>query len=182
MLIPILILRKGLGKECKVHPFWKDKDQTTWVVCCFTVHFFTSQSSHSQSQQPAPSYPATLASSRSQFLHKVPFFPAFSIDFPSMAAINRDSTPPPVIGKIGPYTVFMTPPSTPKPSSEPVFDSSKKIVPPPVQPPPPQIEKLVAEKSIADEDGSVLGFFKNAVAKVQTGMLFLHAFLACVCS
>uniref|UniRef100_A0A2N9EGC4 Uncharacterized protein n=1 Tax=Fagus sylvatica TaxID=28930 RepID=A0A2N9EGC4_FAGSY len=42
--------------------------------------------------------------------------------------------------KNGPYMVFMTPPSTPKPAVEqPVFDSPKKIVvppPPPVQPPP----------------------------------------------
>ncbi|KHN17605.1 hypothetical protein glysoja_005802 [Glycine soja] len=33
-------------------------------------------------------------------------------------SINSESTPPPVIGKIGPYTVFMTPPSTPKPSDD----------------------------------------------------------------
>lgn len=76
--------------------------------------------------------------------------------------INRESTPPPVIGKIGPYTVFMTPPSTPKPS-DPVFEAPKKVVPPPVQPPPQLLERPVA-------DGPVLGFFKNAVTKVQTGM------------
>lgn len=81
--------------------------------------------------------------------------------------INRDSTPPPVIGKIGPYTVFMTPPSTPKPA-EPIFDSPKKVVPPPVQPPPQQFDKSIAvSDSVAD--GSVLGFFKNAVNKVQNG-------------
>ncbi|KAF7838027.1 pre-mRNA 3'-end-processing factor FIP1-like [Senna tora] len=74
--------------------------------------------------------------------------------------INKESTPPPVIGKIGPYTVFMTPPSTPKP----VFDSPKKIVPPPVQPPP----QLIHKPSVSD--GSVLGFFKNAATKVQTGI------------
>ena len=97
-----------------------------------------------------------------------------------MAATNRESTPPPVIGKIGPYTVFMTPPSTPKPSVEPASGSPNKIVPPPVQPPPPQIQKLVAEKSVADGDGSVLGFLKNAVAKVQTGMCLYVFLVMCV--
>ncbi|KAJ6295984.1 hypothetical protein OIU78_023918 [Salix suchowensis] len=98
--------------------------------------------------------------------------------------INKDpSTPPPMIGKIGPYTVFMTPPSTPSPkppppppppttttsneSTLPVFDSPKKVAspPPPVQPPPQQIDKSVYSQQISD--GSVLGFFKNAVNKFQ---------------
>lgn len=96
-------------------------------------------------------------------------------------AINRDSTPPPVIGKIGPYTVFMTPPSTPKPA-EPVFDSPKKVVSaPPVQPPPQQFDKSIAvSDSVAD--GSVLGFFKNAVTKVQNGrfeMLWVMMHFVC---
>ncbi|XP_028773751.1 uncharacterized protein LOC114742745 [Neltuma alba] len=85
-------------------------------------------------------------------------------------AINRESTPPPVIGKIGPYTVFMTPPSTPKPSDA-VLDSPKKVVPPPVQ-----LEKSVSGKSVPD--GSVLGFFKNAVTKVQTAQSSLDDHLA----
>ncbi|PRQ37315.1 hypothetical protein RchiOBHm_Chr4g0401201 [Rosa chinensis] len=96
-------------------------------------------------------------------------------------AINRDSTPPPKIGKIGPYTVFMTPPSTPKPPEEeqqqqqqqqPIFDSPKKVVLPPVQPPPPQFVKPVAG------DGSVVGFFKNAVTKVQNAHSSLDDHLA----
>ena len=29
---------------------------------------------------------------------------------------TREATPPPVIGKAGPYTVFITPPATPRPS------------------------------------------------------------------
>ncbi|XP_054791658.1 uncharacterized protein LOC129320709 [Prosopis cineraria] len=90
-------------------------------------------------------------------------------------AINRESTPPPVIGKIGPYTVFVTPPSTPKPSDA-VLDSPKKIVPPPVQPPPVQLEKSVSANSVAD--GSVLGFFKNAVTRVQTAHSSLDDHLA----
>ncbi|KAJ7955798.1 hydroxyproline-rich glycoprotein family protein [Quillaja saponaria] len=90
-------------------------------------------------------------------------------------ALNRESTPPPVIGKIGPYTVFMTPPSTPKPS-ETVFDSPKKIVPPPVQPPPQQFAKSLTEESVSS--GSVLGFFQNAVAKVQNAHSNLDDHLA----
>jgi hypothetical protein len=81
-----------------------------------------------------------------------------------------------MIGKIGPYTVFMTPPSTPKPTVEqPVFDSPKKIVvppPPPVQPPPQQFDK-----SIQSSNDSVTGFFKNAVTKVQNGMWVFMDFL-----
>ncbi|KAG6772151.1 hypothetical protein POTOM_023547 [Populus tomentosa] len=86
--------------------------------------------------------------------------------------INKDpSTPPPMIGKIGPYTVFVTPPSTPSPKSAaanestfPVYDSPKKVVsPPPVQPPPQQIDKSVCSHQVSD--GSVLGLFKNAVNK-----------------
>ncbi|XVF47684.1 hypothetical protein PTKIN_Ptkin03bG0130500 [Pterospermum kingtungense] len=87
--------------------------------------------------------------------------------------MKRDpSTPPPMIGKIGPYTVFVTPPSTPIPTRDPaqppVFDSPNKVVAPPpappVQPPPQQFGKsFVASNS----DGSFLGFFKNAASKVQ---------------
>ncbi|KAI5557019.1 hypothetical protein POPTR_018G090900v4 [Populus trichocarpa] len=97
--------------------------------------------------------------------------------------INKDpSTPPPMIGKIGPYTVFMTPPSTPSPkppppttSNEPtlpVFDSPKKVV----SPPPQQIDKSVYSQQVSD--GSVLGFFKNAVNKVQNAHSSLDDHLA----
>ncbi|PON75894.1 hydroxyproline-rich glycoprotein family protein [Parasponia andersonii] len=97
-------------------------------------------------------------------------------------AINRDSTPPPMIGKIGPYTVFMTPPSTPKPP-QPVFDSPEKVVdspkkvvvPPPVQPPPQQFDKSIAA---AADNGSVVGIFKNAVTKVQNAHSSLDDHLA----
>ncbi|KAF5749367.1 hypothetical protein HS088_TW04G01336 [Tripterygium wilfordii] len=81
--------------------------------------------------------------------------------------ITKDpSTPPPTIGKIGPYTVFVTPPSTPKPA-EPVFESPKKVAPPPmVQPPPQQLDKSVSTRST--HNGSAApGFFKNAVTRVQ---------------
>ncbi|ESR66578.1 hypothetical protein KPL70_027544 [Citrus sinensis] len=97
--------------------------------------------------------------------------------------INKDpATPPPMIGKIGPYTVFMTPPSTPKPPNDPVFNSPhKKVVapPPPVQPPPHQFEKSVAAAAAGDiHSGSVSGFFRNAVTKVQNAHSSLDDHLA----
>lgn len=84
--------------------------------------------------------------------------------------INSESTPPPLIGKIGPYTVFMTPPATPSPASQPppVFESPKKVIqPPPVQPPPQQYDK-----SVPNGNASVAGFFRNAVSKVQNGNFY----------
>jgi len=82
---------------------------------------------------------------------------------PNKMSINSESTPPPLIGKIGPYTVFMTPPSTPKPSDD--HPVTTKIAPPP-----PQIPKAVpSPKPVSDPDDSVFGFFRNAVTKVQTG-------------
>ncbi|KAJ8750703.1 hypothetical protein K2173_015884 [Erythroxylum novogranatense] len=92
--------------------------------------------------------------------------------------INKDpSTPPPMIAKMGPYTVFKTPPSTPKPvDQQPVFDSPKKVVsPPPVQPPPQQIDKSHCNVS---DNGSVSGFFRNAVSKVQNAHSSLDDHLA----
>lgn len=86
--------------------------------------------------------------------------------------INSESTPPPLIGKIGPYTVFMTPPATPSPASppQPVFESPKKVIqPPPVQPPPQQFDKSVAVAAVPNGNASVAGFFRNAVSKVQNG-------------
>ncbi|XVE79978.1 hypothetical protein DITRI_Ditri14bG0101400 [Diplodiscus trichospermus] len=99
--------------------------------------------------------------------------------------IKKDpSTPPPMIGRIGPYTVFVTPPSTPTPAEPPVSESPRKVVappspapppPPPVQPPPQQFDKsFVASHS----DGSVLGFFKNAAFKVQNAHSSLDDHLA----
>ncbi|KAG9456355.1 hypothetical protein H6P81_000863 [Aristolochia fimbriata] len=106
-------------------------------------------------------------------------------------AAAREGTPPPVIGKIGRYTVFMTPPSTPKPvqqqgdspkvaahSSSPKVvekhqESPKVAVPPPVQPPPQQFDKPAARSS-----GSVFGFFWDAVSKVQDAHSSLDEYLA----
>ncbi|XP_010525722.1 PREDICTED: uncharacterized protein LOC104803488 [Tarenaya hassleriana] len=78
--------------------------------------------------------------------------------------VNKDpSTPPPVIGKIGPYTVFMTPPKPPE-SPAAVTSKPSPVMAPPVQPPPPHFEKSVASY---EQNGSTLGFFRNAITKVQ---------------
>ncbi|XP_042448430.1 proline-rich receptor-like protein kinase PERK2 isoform X2 [Zingiber officinale] len=106
-------------------------------------------------------------------------------------ATARTPLPPPVIGKAGSYTVFitpssMTPPSespgsnivSPSPSStarrpETEAPSPAKAPPPPVQVPPPQFEKTTAMPS-----GSVLGFFWEAVAKIQNAHSSLDEHLA----
>ncbi|KAH0654874.1 hypothetical protein KY290_030687 [Solanum tuberosum] len=94
-------------------------------------------------------------------------------------AINTECTspspPPPRIGKIGPYTVFMTPPPTPK--------SGSTELPPPVQLQPVQTPPVqVVDKSCPvwsppmqydKPSHSSFGFFWNAVAKVQ----YAHASL-----
>ncbi|KAL5069131.1 hypothetical protein RYX36_020018 [Vicia faba] len=106
---------------------------------------------------------------------------------PAMSINTESSPPPPVIGKIGPYTVFMTPPSTPKPSSsEPVTattlhspninngNNHAKILPPP-----PQIHNpLPSSKTLSYDSSSFLGFFKNVVNKVQTAHSSLDEHLA----
>ncbi|XP_047311750.1 pollen-specific leucine-rich repeat extensin-like protein 1 [Impatiens glandulifera] len=105
-----------------------------------------------------------------------------------MPIATNDSTPPPSIGKIGPYTVFITPPATPKP-----FDSSDaadshniklpRTPPPPphpqpspVQAPPLQFHKPAALKP--PSDGSVSGIFWNAVNKVQNAHSSLDEYVA----
>ncbi|CAL1415114.1 unnamed protein product [Linum trigynum] len=83
--------------------------------------------------------------------------------------INSDpSTPPPTIGKIGPYTVFITPPPTPPTPPSPLspppnlhHDSPKKVVCPPA----PQIHS--AKPLTKTDDESAGGFFRSAVSKVQ---------------
>ncbi|XP_009615474.1 uncharacterized protein LOC107774102 [Nicotiana tabacum] len=100
--------------------------------------------------------------------------------------INTESTPPPRIGKIGPYTVFMTPPATPKSSSaespiKPVYSklSPLPVQPQPVQTPAVQVPPAPVEKSCpvwsppmqydkpSTKSHSFFGVFWNAVAKVQ---------------
>lgn len=112
--------------------------------------------------------------------------------------MNKESTPPPIIGKAGRYTVFLTPPSTPSPATPkpplsqfksesprtpptPPFPptlSPLKIIPPSpvVQPPPQQFEKSSSFRS--SSDSSKFGFFWNAVAKVQNAHSSLDGFMA----
>ncbi|KAK8506401.1 hypothetical protein V6N13_016398 [Hibiscus sabdariffa] len=100
--------------------------------------------------------------------------------------IKRDpSIPPPTIGKIGPYTVFITPPPTPSPTDPPSFQSPTKAAtpppssptPPPVQPPPQQFDKSILS-SESHSDGSFLGFFKDAAFKLQNAHSSLDDHLA----
>ncbi|KAL7598406.1 uncharacterized protein LOC111913869 [Lactuca sativa] len=85
-----------------------------------------------------------------------------------MSTMNQPATPPPTIGKMGPYTVFVTPSDS---SHFSVSDSGKKHYIPPtsvqltpvksaplVQPPPVQYGKSTPSK---------LALFWDAVAKVQ---------------
>ncbi|KAG1364121.1 proline-rich receptor-like protein kinase PERK8 [Cocos nucifera] len=107
------------------------------------------------------------------------------------AAQARELTPPPVIRKAGSYTVFLTPPATPKrsetprasvPSRSPSPNPRKAAPlppnvhpspPPPVQTPPPSFGKPTARLS-----GSAFGFFWDAVAKVQDVHSSLDEYLA----
>uniref|UniRef100_A0A2P2J9C8 Uncharacterized protein n=1 Tax=Rhizophora mucronata TaxID=61149 RepID=A0A2P2J9C8_RHIMU len=92
-------------------------------------------------------------------------------------AINRDPfTPPPTIAKMGPYTVFKTPPTL-KAEDPPVFRPPNKVVsPPPVLAPPQQIDKSAFAQLVSD--GSVGGFFRSAVTKVQNAHSSLDDHLA----
>ncbi|KAL5076320.1 hypothetical protein RYX36_015304, partial [Vicia faba] len=71
---------------------------------------------------PTPTMASLQQTTTSTPLLVFPTKPVTQIRHTPAMSINTESSPPPlVIGKIGPYTVFMTPPSTPKPfSSEPV--------------------------------------------------------------
>ncbi|KAL0339937.1 UNVERIFIED_CONTAM: hypothetical protein Sradi_4510500 [Sesamum radiatum] len=98
---------------------------------------------------------------------------------------SESGTPPPRIGKIGPYTVFVTPPATPSPSASPKPESPRTPVqfqaqtpvqqpvhlpsPPPVMAPPAQFYK---------EKPSSFAFFWNTVAKVQNAHASLDEHVA----
>ncbi|KAM7469222.1 hypothetical protein LguiA_007405 [Lonicera macranthoides] len=75
---------------------------------------------------------------------------------------KEPATPPPMIGKIGPYTVFVTPPPTPKPGSFPAQSPVQSPPQPPVLPPPAQYPKTTVPSNAPP-----FGFFWNAVAKLQ---------------
>lgn len=85
--------------------------------------------------------------------------------------INYES-PPLQIGKIGPYTVFVTPPATPsagqKPKSSPVLVAGES----PVQvPSPPSVAVMAPPAQFYNEKSSSPGFFWDTVAKIQNGIL-----------
>ncbi|KAL2502254.1 hydroxyproline-rich glycoprotein family protein [Forsythia ovata] len=95
--------------------------------------------------------------------------------------IKSETKPPPRIGKIGPYTVFVTPPATPNPCPKP--DSPKQPVPVPVQtrvqkavqPPTPPVMAPPVQYS---EEKSVFAFFWDAVTKVQNAHASLDEHVA----
>ncbi|KAK9055249.1 hypothetical protein SSX86_026331 [Deinandra increscens subsp. villosa] len=91
-----------------------------------------------------------------------------------MPSDKHQSKPPPVIGKIGYYTVFVTPTAKSSPEASSVRDSEsqKKKSPSPVQPPPVQYEKS------ASSYGSKFGFFWEAIATLQNVHSSLDDYLA----
>ncbi|XP_073008408.1 uncharacterized protein [Typha latifolia] len=107
------------------------------------------------------------------------------------SSLSREATPPPVIGKAGRLTVFITPPPTPRLSESPrskiARPSPTKASPltekappaPAVAPPPPvQVPPQQFEKPAARSSDSVFGFFWDAVAKVQDVHSSLDEYLA----
>ncbi|KAJ8444212.1 hypothetical protein Cgig2_028093 [Carnegiea gigantea] len=91
-----------------------------------------------------------------------------------MASPKEPTTPPPVIGKIGPYTVFLTPPSptTTEPQPSLIPQTPKKVAvqtPPPVKPPPLQFDKPPVDR---------FGIFRDALAKVQNVHATVDEFMA----
>ncbi|KZV29565.1 hypothetical protein F511_00843 [Dorcoceras hygrometricum] len=83
---------------------------------------------------------------------------------------SEASTPPPRIAKIGPYTVFVTPPATPdaaqKPNSSRKLDAVENQMQKPVHPPaPPPV--MAPPAQFYKEKPSSFAFFWDAVAKVQ---------------
>ncbi|KAH9617242.1 hypothetical protein KSS87_008287 [Heliosperma pusillum] len=84
---------------------------------------------------------------------------------PSPTSTPTSAPPPPSIGKIGPYTVFLTPPTAPKPSplatavAIPIPETPKKVAPlPPVQPPPIQYPTSPVDR---------FAFLRGALSKVH---------------
>lgn len=89
---------------------------------------------------------------------------------PAMAR-TREPPPPPVIGKYGLYTVFITPPSAPNsvtsvPNPTPIPQKDAPLAP--IQVPPQQFEKH-----------SRVGVFWEAVAKVQDGIFLVFCVSIC---
>lgn len=98
--------------------------------------------------------------------------------------INKNTTPSPVIGKAGRYTVFITPPATPQACETSNTHSHKNVdlsPPPPVQTPPQQLDHQSSARSPSNSFG--FGFFWNAIASVQNGKFtFILGFLSGTCT
>nr|XP_043629461.1 uncharacterized protein LOC122600768 [Erigeron canadensis] len=76
--------------------------------------------------------------------------------------------PPPMIGKIGPYTVFVTPPV-----------QSSVETSPPVHPPPLVLPPPVQYSNSGSSYNSKFGFFWDTVTKVQNVHSSLDDYVAC---
>ncbi|KAL1534051.1 hypothetical protein AAHA92_31454 [Salvia divinorum] len=91
---------------------------------------------------------------------------------------SGSATPPPRIGKIGPYTVFVTPPATP--NAEPKRESPAPVhfqAPTPVQAPsPPAV--MAPPAQFYKQKPSSFTFFWDAVAKVQNAHASLDEHVA----
>ncbi|RWW21660.1 hypothetical protein BHE74_00005308 [Ensete ventricosum] len=154
-----------------------------------------------------PLYPSPIAARAYQRASSSPVLPltlrprfhrAFDqhlLVFAVVMAAPRTPPPPPLIGKAGCYTIFITPPTNPTPSElprspiaspapslrannpekdapSPAKAPSPLLPPPPVVAPPPvQVPPLRFEKPVPTSSGSVFGFFWDAVAEVQDGIL-----------
>ncbi|KAK9078886.1 hypothetical protein SSX86_002944 [Deinandra increscens subsp. villosa] len=83
--------------------------------------------------------------------------------------MNEQSTPPPTIGKMGPYTVFITHPSDPSHVSVPESPMKNDVSPFTVQSPPVKSAPLVQPPPVQYQNSTSpkLGFFWDAVAKIQ---------------
>ncbi|KAL8488958.1 hypothetical protein ACS0TY_025028 [Phlomoides rotata] len=93
--------------------------------------------------------------------------------------INSESaTPPPRIGKIGPYTVFVTPPATPNSSAKPESPTPVQFqAPAPVQiPSPPPV--MAPPAQFYKEKPSSFAFFWDTVAKIQNAHASLDEHVA----
>ncbi|MQL88153.1 hypothetical protein Taro_020702 [Colocasia esculenta] len=118
----------------------------------------------------------------------------------------REGTPPPIIGRAGRYTVFITPPATPRtptqgprpltthaspspspsprpspistPKSAAVPTPTAKAAPPSPVAPPVQVPPPQFDKPSSRSSNSSFGFFWDAVAKVQDAHSRLDEYLA----
>ncbi|KAL6525506.1 hypothetical protein OROHE_015813 [Orobanche hederae] len=93
---------------------------------------------------------------------------------------SESATPPPRIGKIGPYTVFVTPPATPNSIPQPDFQNPVQFQAAqtsPVQLPSPR-RVMAPPVQFGKEEPSSFAFFWDTVAKVQNAHASLDEHVA----